>query len=79
MDDEDKTLLLLNSLLEFYEFFVTTLLHGIIDLEFEDVSNALMNNELRKKDNEAYQDSNSNVLTTHGRTSTWKKSERGKS
>ena len=38
-----------------------------------------MNNEVRKKEKEAYQDSSTNVLTARGRTSTWKKSERGKS
>ena len=38
-----------------------------------------MNNEVRKKNKEAYQDSSSNVLTTCGRTSTWKKNECGKS
>ena len=70
-NDEDKALLLLNSLPK-------SLLHGIIDLEFEDVSNALMNNEMRKEEKEAYQDSSTNVLTARGRTSTWKKSERGK-
>ena len=73
IDDEDKALLLLNYLPKSYEFLVTTLLHGIIDLEFEDVLNALMNNEVRKKDEEAYQDSSSNVLTPRGRTSTWKR------
>ena len=35
IDDKDKELLLLNSLPKSYEFSVTTLLHGIIDLEFE--------------------------------------------
>ena len=79
IDDKDKVLLLLNSLPESYEFSATTLLHGIIDLEFEDVSNALMNNVVPKKDKEAYQDSSSNVLTARGRVSTLKKSECGKS
>ena len=79
VNDEDKTLLLLNSFQESYEFLATTLLHGLTDLVFEDVSNALMNNEVRKKEKEAYQDSSTNVLTARERTSTWKKSERGKS
>ena len=77
--DEDKALLLLNSLPESYEFLVTTLLHGITNIDFEDVSNALMNNEVRKKEKEAYQDSGSNVLTARVGTSTWKKGEHGKS
>ena len=79
IEDEDKALLLLNSLPESYKFLVTTLLHGITDIDFEDVLNALMNNEVRKKETEAYQDSSSNVLTARGRTSTLKKNERGKS
>ena len=32
IDDEDKALLLLNSLPESYEFLVTTLLHGLLIL-----------------------------------------------
>ena len=56
IDDEDKVLLLLNSLPESYEFLVTTLLYGIINIDFEDVSNALINNEMRKKERETYQD-----------------------
>ena len=79
IEDEDKALLLLNSLPESYEFLVTILLHGITNIDFEDVSNALINNEMRKKEKEAYQDSSSNVLTARGRTSTLKKNERGKS
>ena len=39
INDEDKTLLL-NSLPGSYEFLVTTLLHGLTSLVFEDVSNA---------------------------------------
>ena len=38
-----------------------------------------MNNEVRKKEKEAYQDSSTNFLTARGRSSTWKKSEREKS
>ena len=37
IEDEDKSLLLLNSLPESYKFLVTTLLHGITDIDFEDV------------------------------------------
>ena len=79
IDDEDKALLLLNSLPESYEFLVTTVLHGITNIDFEDVSNALMNNEMGEKEKETYQGSSSNVLTAHGRTSTWKKNECGES
>ena len=79
IDDEDKALLLLNSLPESYEFLVTTLLHGAYDIDFEDVSNSLMNNEVQKKEKDAYQDSSSNVLTARKRTFTWKRSECGES
>jgi len=45
MDDEDKALLLLNSLPNTYEHLVTTLLYGKENIKFIDVSNALVNNE----------------------------------
>ena len=38
-----------------------------------------MNNEVRKKDKESYQDSSTNVLTARGMTSTWKKGKGEKS
>ena len=86
LDDFNKIttdLLNLDVAVEFFagilRVLVTTLLYGLTDLVFEDVSNASMNNEVRKKENEAYQDSSTNVLMARGRTSTWKKSERGKS
>ncbi|KAB2625241.1 hypothetical protein D8674_016901 [Pyrus ussuriensis x Pyrus communis] len=47
--DEDKTLILLNSLLEAYEHLATTLIYGKDTINFEDVSNALMNHEVRHK------------------------------
>ena len=50
IDDEDKALLLLNSLPDTYEPLVTTLLYGKEKIKFIDVSNALVNNEYRKKD-----------------------------
>ncbi|KAM2759273.1 hypothetical protein COP1_024013 [Malus domestica] len=48
--DEDKTLILLNSLPDSYEHFVTTIMHGKEIMKFEDVSNALMNYEMRHTD-----------------------------
>ncbi|KAM1552351.1 hypothetical protein ACFXTH_044497 [Malus domestica] len=48
--DEDKTLILLNSLPDSYEHFVTTIMHGKETMKFEDVSNALMNYEMRHRD-----------------------------
>lgn len=42
--DEDKVLLLLNSLLDSYEYPITILLYGKYERIFEDVSSASMNN-----------------------------------
>lgn len=50
IEDEDKALLLLNSLSDTYEHLTTTLLYGIDEIKFDDMSNALINNEYRKKD-----------------------------
>ncbi|GFZ02006.1 hypothetical protein Acr_15g0006150 [Actinidia rufa] len=72
IDDEDKALLLLNSLPDKYEHLTTTLLYGKDEIKFNDVSNTLMNNEVRKKDQDAHRESSSNALTARGRTSTRK-------
>ena len=48
--DKDKALLLLNSLPDTYDHLITTLLYGKNEIKFNDVSNALTNNEYRKKD-----------------------------
>ena len=72
IDDEDKALLLLNSLPESYEHLTTTLLYGKDEIKFNDVSNALMNNEVRKKDQYAHRESSSDAFTARGRTSTRK-------
>jgi len=64
---EDKALLLLNSLPETYEHLVTTLLYGKEKIKFIDVSNVLVNNEYRKKDQIVYKESTSEALTVRGR------------
>lgn len=48
--DEDKALILLNSLPDSYNHLVTTLLYGKETIKFEEVSNALMNHEIRHVD-----------------------------
>ncbi|KAJ9536451.1 hypothetical protein OSB04_un000359 [Centaurea solstitialis] len=48
--DEDKALILLNSLPDSYAHLTTTLLHGKVTIGFEEVSNALMNYEIRHAD-----------------------------
>ncbi|TXG62951.1 hypothetical protein EZV62_009945 [Acer yangbiense] len=81
--DEDKALLLLNSLPDTYEHLTTTLLYGKDEVKFIDVSNALVNNEYRKKDQFDHRDSTSEALTVaRGRTNNRRSgvpSERGRS
>jgi len=56
--DEDKALILLSYLLnDDYETFILTLINGMQSLSYNEVSAALVNHELRKKDKES---SNSN-------------------
>ena len=58
---------MLNSLPDSYEHFVTTIMHGKETVKFEDVSNALMNNEMRHRDKN--HDSTSEALFVRGRSS----------
>ncbi|KAL7219791.1 hypothetical protein ACSBR2_012785 [Camellia fascicularis] len=69
IDDEDKALLLLNSLPDTYDYLTITLLYGKEKIKYVDVSNALVNNEFRRKDKSANRDSASKALTVRGRTS----------
>ena len=46
INDEDKPSLLLNFLLDTYEYLTTTLLYDKDEINFNDISNALMNNEV---------------------------------
>ncbi|KAJ8615552.1 hypothetical protein MRB53_034924 [Persea americana] len=63
INDEDKALLLLNSLPDSYDHFVHTLINGKAEVKYDVVSVALMNNEYRKKDKQAHKDSSSDALT----------------
>ncbi|KAJ8643984.1 hypothetical protein MRB53_005732 [Persea americana] len=63
IDDEDKALLLLNSLLDSYDHFTHTLINEKAEVKYDVVSAALMNNEYRKKDKQAHKDSSSDALT----------------
>ncbi|KAM1684607.1 hypothetical protein ACFXTN_032657 [Malus domestica] len=65
--DEDKPLILLNSWPDSYEHFVTTIMHGKETVKFEDVSNALMNYEMRHREKNHY--STSEALFVRGRSS----------
>ena len=48
-EDEDKALLLLNSLPDEYDHLTTTLLHGRDNVTFDAVCSSLYNSETRKK------------------------------
>ena len=52
-EDEDKTMMLLTSLLASYEYLVTTLLYGKETLEVEKVSNVLLDHSEWKQKNSA--------------------------
>lgn len=77
--DEDKALLLLNSLPDSYDHLTTTLLYGKEKIKYVDVANALVNNEFRRKDKSANRDSASEALTVRGRTNNRRYTGRGKS
>ena len=78
--DEDKeALLLLNSLPDTYDYLITTLLYGKNEIKFNDVSNALTNNEYRKKDKQAYVDLGSEALMVRCRFEHKKSGRRGRS
>ncbi|TXG63127.1 hypothetical protein EZV62_010121 [Acer yangbiense] len=80
---KDKALLLLNYLPDTYEHLTTTLLYGKDEVKFIDVSNALVNNKYRKKDQLDHRVSTSEALTVaRGRTNNKRSgvpSERGRS
>ena len=64
--DEDKALLLLNSLLDTYDHLITTLLYWKNEIKFNDVTNTLTNNEYHKKDKWACMDTSSEALVIRG-------------
>ena len=68
IDDEDKTLILLSSLLDKgYETFVLTLINGRTSLSYKKVNIAFVNLELRRKDKEcSTSDTSAEVLTAIG-------------
>ena len=76
--DEDKALLLLNSLPDTYDHLIITLLYRKNEIKFNDVSNALTNNEYHKKDKQAYVDTGSEVLMVRGRSEHKKFGRRGR-
>jgi len=82
IEKEDKTLILLNSLPdEEYETFILTLVNDKQTHKYSDVSAALVNYEVRRKDKQSSSNGTSaEALTVRGRGSNWKgKGERGRS
>jgi len=65
IEDEDKSLILLSFFTdEGYETFVLTLINGKTSLSYSEVTIALMNFELKRKDNECFtSDTSAKVLT----------------
>ena len=78
-EDEDKTLLLLNSLHDEYDHLTTTLLHKKDSVTFDVICNALYNYETRKKDRKDHIDTVTEALTVRGRSRGRKLRKRSKS
>ncbi|KAJ8625128.1 hypothetical protein MRB53_033658 [Persea americana] len=68
IDDDDKALLLLNSIPDSYDHFTHTLINRKTEVKYDVVSATLMNNEYRKTDKHAHRDSSSDALTVRGRS-----------
>ncbi|CAB4316429.1 unnamed protein product [Prunus armeniaca] len=76
--DEDKTLYLLNSLLDDYDHVTTTLLYGKFEGKLDEVSAALVNHECRKKELKT-QNSQIKALVARDQTEERKSRKEGKS
>ena len=62
IEDEDKALLLLNSLPDEYEHLTTTLLHGKDKITLNEVTSALNNDEIQRLDKKEHRDVSVEVL-----------------
>ncbi|KAG8499853.1 hypothetical protein CXB51_006283 [Gossypium anomalum] len=78
-EDEDKALLLLNSLPDEYDHLTTTLLHGKDTITFDAVCITLYRSETRKKDKRDHRDTTAEVLTVRGHSHSNKSGRSGKS
>ncbi|KAM7477355.1 hypothetical protein LguiA_025568 [Lonicera macranthoides] len=76
IDDEDKAILLLNSLSESYDHLTTTRIHGKEKVTYDLVSSAVLANEKCLKERG---ESNSDALFIRGRSDEKKQENRGKS
>ena len=69
IEDEDKACILLSSLPdEDYETFVLTLINGKETLNYNDISGALINYELRRKEREPLKSDSGEALSARGRS-----------
>jgi len=71
--DEDKALILLRSLPDDeYDTFILTLINGNSSLSYDEVSAALADHELRRKDKESSCSKSAEVLSARGQSSNQK-------
>ena len=78
--EEDKPLILMSSLPdEGYGAFILTLLNGRASLSYSKVTTALVNLELRRKDNESLDGTSAEGLAVRGRSPNKKGENRGRS
>ena len=77
--DEDKVLLLLNSLPNEYDHLTTTFLHGKDSITFDVVCSTLYNSETRKKDRKDHKDTITKALTARDRSQSLKHRKKSKS
>ncbi|KAK8946975.1 hypothetical protein KSP39_PZI007124 [Platanthera zijinensis] len=73
VNDEDKTLLLLNSLPDEYENFTMSLIHGKEGLQYSEVSIILLNQEFRRKYKESSKAKSAKTFVSHRGRSNEKK------
>ena len=66
ISNEDKSLLLLNSLSNTHDHLITTLLYGKDEIKYDGVSNALNNYEYCKEDKQAQRDTMTKALIVKG-------------
>jgi len=62
IDEEDKALILLSSLLESYDHIVTTMFYGKKTLILEKVTRTLLSNEIKKRPNQVEQEGSDLVV-----------------
>ena len=77
--DENKALLLLNSLPNEYDHLITILLYGKDNVTFDVVCSSLYNCETRKKDRKDHRDIVAKALTARGHSQSRKPGKRSKS